>query len=235
MERKLRLRHDNELHSCDSTEGSQQHNQRDRDRALTSQHVSRVPPVSGGCVERPARKSALTFLLVTIRRLDATEGTCICSGHSSSTGSDAPCSAYGPSVVPPKTSRVTFPVQPVKPVTAVQLPVGKPGEWSYEPKFDGFRCISFRSGERVRLQSRQQRPLTQYFPEIAAAVGGLDVDLVLDGEVVLWHEARLDFAALQLRLHPAESRAHALARSMPASACPPTIPRSRPWRSPTTR
>jgi ATP-dependent DNA ligase len=120
-------------------------------------------------------------------------------------------------VVPPKTSRVTFPVQPVKPLTAVQLPVGKPGEWSYEPKFDGFRCISFRSGERVRLQSRQQRPLTQYFPEIAAAVGGLDVDLVLDGEVVLWHEARLDFAALQLRLHPAESRAHALARSMPAS------------------
>ena len=95
--------------------------------------------------------------------------------------------------------------------------MGKPGEWSYEPKFDGFRCISFRSGERVRLQSRQQRPLTQYFPEIAAAVGGLDVDLVLDGEVVLWHEAGSTSQRLQLRLRPAESRAHALARSMPAS------------------
>jgi hypothetical protein len=48
-------------------------------------------------------------------------------------------------------------------VTSAQLPVGKPGEWSYEPKFDGFRCLAFRCGERVRLQSRQQRSLTRYF------------------------------------------------------------------------
>jgi hypothetical protein len=59
-------------------------------------------------------------------------------GHSSSTGSDALCPAYRPAVVPPKIARVSFPVQPVKAVTSAQLPVGKPGEWSYEPKFDGF-------------------------------------------------------------------------------------------------
>jgi ATP-dependent DNA ligase len=69
----------------------------------------------------------------------------------------------------------------------------------------------------VRLQSRQQRGLTRYFPEVAAAVGALDVDVVFDGELVLWHHGRLDFAGLQQRIHPAESRAEALARSMPAS------------------
>jgi ATP-dependent DNA ligase len=91
-------------------------------------------------------------------------------------------------VVPPKTAPVTFPVQPVKPTTSAELPVGKPGKWSYEPKFDGFRCVAFASGDRVRLQSRQQRGLTRYFPEIAAAVGDLDVDVVLDGELVLWRQ-----------------------------------------------
>ena len=120
-------------------------------------------------------------------------------------------------MVPSKIARVSFPVQPVKAVTSAQLPVGKPGEWSYEPKFDGFRCVAFACGERVMLQSRQQRSLTRYFPEIAAAVGALDVDVVLDGELVLWRDGRLDFAALQQRLHPAASRADALARSMPVS------------------
>ena len=91
-------------------------------------------------------------------------------------------------MVPPKTAPVTFPVQPVKPTTSAELPVGKPGKWSYEPKFDGFRCVAFASGDRVRLQSRQQRGLTRYFPEIAAAVGDLDVDVVLDGELVLWRQ-----------------------------------------------
>jgi ATP-dependent DNA ligase len=112
---------------------------------------------------------------------------------------------------------VTYPVQPVKPTTSTELPVGKLGEWSYEPKFDGFRCVAFACGGRVRLQSRQQRGLTRYFPEVAAAVGALDVDVVLDGELVVWRHGRLDFVALQQRIHPAESRADALARSMPAS------------------
>lgn len=105
----------------------------------------------------------------------------------------------------------------MKPTTSAQLPVGKPGEWSYEPKFDGFRCLAFRRGERVRLQSRQQRGLTRYFPEVAAAVGALDVDVVIDGELVLWRHGRLDFAGLQQRFHPAASRTEALARYMPAS------------------
>ena len=105
----------------------------------------------------------------------------------------------------------------MKPTTSTELPVGKLGEWSYEPKFDGFRCVAFACGGRVRLQSRQQRGLTRYFPEVAAAVGALDVDVVLDGELVVWRHGRLDFVALQQRIHPAESRADALARSMPAS------------------
>jgi ATP-dependent DNA ligase len=120
-------------------------------------------------------------------------------------------------VVPAKITGVTFPVQLVKAVPATQLPTGASGKWSYEPKFDGFRCVAFRSAERVRLQSRQQRSLTQYFPEIVAAVATMDLDVVLDGELVVCREGRLDFAALQLRLHPAASRARALSRSMPAS------------------
>jgi ATP-dependent DNA ligase len=117
----------------------------------------------------------------------------------------------------PKIAGVTFPIQPVKPVTATSLPSGKPGDWSYEPKFDGFRCIAFRSTDRVQLQSRQQRSLTRYFPEISAAVASLDVAAVLDGELVLWHRGKLDFGALQQRLHPANSRASFLARTLPSS------------------
>ncbi|NMH78644.1 hypothetical protein HF577_16345 [Pseudonocardia xinjiangensis] len=71
--------------------------------------------------------------------------------------------------------------------------------------------------DRVALQSRQQRPLGRYFPEIVCAVSELDVDVVLDGELVLWHEGRMDFAALQGRLHPADSRARELSLAMPAS------------------
>jgi ATP-dependent DNA ligase len=71
--------------------------------------------------------------------------------------------------------------------------------------------------DRVALQSRQQRPLGRYFPEIVCVVSQLDVDVVLDGELVLWHEGRMDFAALQGRLHPVESRARELSLAVPAS------------------
>ena len=118
---------------------------------------------------------------------------------------------------PRKITTVTFAVQPVKAEPSSELPTGTPGKWSYEPKFDGFRCIAFCSADRVRLQSRQQRSLTRYFPEIVAAVAALDADVVLDGELVVWREGRLDFTALQLRLHPAASRADVLSRSMSAS------------------
>ena len=102
-------------------------------------------------------------------------------------------------------------------VTAPQLPTSHPGRWAAEPKLDGFRCITYRSQHHIALHSRQQRSLTRYFPEIVAAVAELDVEVVLDGELVLWREGRVDFAALQQRLHPAASRARELSVAMPAS------------------
>ena len=101
-------------------------------------------------------------------------------------------------------------------VTADQLPLNRPDGWAFEPKFDGFRCVAFRSRDRVALQSRQQRPLGRYFPEIVAAVGELATDAVLDGELVVWNAGHLDFAALQQRLHPSASRVGRLAVALPA-------------------
>jgi ATP-dependent DNA ligase len=72
--------------------------------------------------------------------------------------------------------------------------------WAYEPKFDGFRCIAYSAGGRVSLLSRQGKSLTRCFPEIVAAVSQLRRDVVLDGELVLWRNGRLDFTALQRRL-----------------------------------
>jgi ATP-dependent DNA ligase len=95
--------------------------------------------------------------------------------------------------------------------------MGEPGEWSYEPKFDGFRCVAFSGGGRVKLQSRQERSLTRYFPEVVAALAELAVDVVLDGELVLWRQGQLDFGALQQRLRPADSRAAVLAHTMPTT------------------
>jgi ATP-dependent DNA ligase len=79
------------------------------------------------------------------------------------------------------------------------------------------RCITLRSLGTVALQSRQCRSLTRYFPEIVGAVAELDVDVVLNGELVCWNEGRVDFAALQRRLHPSDTRAQELAGSMPAA------------------
>ena len=118
---------------------------------------------------------------------------------------------------PPVIAGVEYPLRPVRAEPALALPPDRPGGWAWEPKFDGFRCIAFRSSERVVLQSRQQRPLTRYFPEIVAAVGALSREVVLDGELVVWHEARLDFAALQQRIHPADARARQLSIARPAS------------------
>jgi ATP-dependent DNA ligase len=86
-----------------------------------------------------------------------------------------------------------------------------------EPKLDGFRCIAHRGERRVALQSRQQRQLTGYFPEIVAALQELDVEVVLGGELVCWTEGRIDFAALQRRLYPAATRAQQLSVEMPAA------------------
>ena len=108
-----------------------------------------------------------------------------------------------------------YPLPPVVAVSAGELPVGE--KWVYEPKFDGFRCLAHASRGRVRLQSRQMRSLTRYFPEIVAAVAELGEDVVLDGELVVWRQGRLDFAALQERLQPSTAQAGRLAAATPAA------------------
>jgi ATP-dependent DNA ligase len=88
----------------------------------------------------------------------------------------------------------------------------------YEPKWDGFRCIVFRDGDEVELGSRNERPLTRYFPEVVAAVKAhLPERCVVDGEIVVPAGDRLHFEALLQRIHPAESRVTLLAEQTPAS------------------
>ncbi len=107
------------------------------------------------------------------------------------------------------------PVAPMLAKLSRDLPVG---EIRYEPKWDGFRCIIFRDGEDVELGSRNERPLTRYFPDIVEAVRAqLPERCVIDGEVVIAGEHGLDFDALSQRIHPAASRVAMLARQTPAS------------------
>ncbi|OBK05714.1 ATP-dependent DNA ligase [Mycolicibacterium fortuitum] len=88
---------------------------------------------------------------------------------------------------------------------------------SYEPKWDGFRALVFRDGDDVEFGSRNERPMTRYFPELVrAAKAELPPRCVVDGEIVLPAEKGLDFEALQLRLHPAASRVRLLAEHTPA-------------------
>ncbi len=108
------------------------------------------------------------------------------------------------------------PVAPMlaKPVEDIPL-----GEFSYEPKWDGFRSVVFRDGAEVQIGSRNERPMTRYFPEVVAAIqSNLPERCVVDGEIVLPDPSlgRLDFEALQQRIHPAESRVRMLARETPA-------------------
>ncbi|MGH2770828.1 MAG: ATP-dependent DNA ligase [Actinomycetota bacterium] len=106
---------------------------------------------------------------------------------------------------------------PLRPMLA-RLVSEIPEHLIYEPKFDGFRCIVFRDGKEVELGSRNERPLTRYFPElVAAAKDQLPQRCVLDAEIVVRTNQGLDFEALQLRLHPAASRVALLSREIPAS------------------
>src|SRR4051812_48237372 len=93
-----------------------------------------------------------------------------------------------------------------------------PGDgYLYEPKWDGFRCLAARDGERVELRSRHGRPFERYFPEVAAALAQVAPERwVLDGELLVVIDGRFDFAALMQRLHPAASRAQELALRTPA-------------------
>lgn len=92
------------------------------------------------------------------------------------------------------------------------------GEFVFEPKWDGFRCIAFRSGDDVVLGSRNERPLTRYFPEVVPMVlEGLPERCVVDGELIVASGERLDFPALQQRIHPAASRVEMLAEATAAA------------------
>jgi ATP-dependent DNA ligase len=106
---------------------------------------------------------------------------------------------------------------PVAPMLAKSVPAIPPGA-SYEPKWDGFRSICFRDGAEVELGSRNERPMTRYFPELVAAIRAEIPDrCVVDGEIVIATDTGLDFDALQQRIHPADSRVRMLAETTPAS------------------
>ena len=108
------------------------------------------------------------------------------------------------------------PIEPMLAKLTDELPTGD--RWLYEPKWDGFRAIVFRGADDVFIQSRDLRPLDRYFPELhEALLRALPKNCVIDGEIVIAAAGGLDFDALQLRLHPAESRAAKLARETPAS------------------
>lgn len=106
---------------------------------------------------------------------------------------------------------------PVKPMLAKSVAKIPPG-MQYEAKWDGFRAIVFRDRDEVELGSRTGKPLTRYFPELVAALKErLPQRCVLDGEIVIAREGRLDFDALTERIHPADSRVRTLAERTPAS------------------
>ncbi|HTR93568.1 MAG TPA: ATP-dependent DNA ligase [Trebonia sp.] len=108
---------------------------------------------------------------------------------------------------------------PVAPMLAKAVPQIPSGDYLFEPKWDGFRSIVFRDGDEVEIGSRNERPMTRYFPELVDAVlANLPERCVIDGEIVLpdFAAGRLDFEALQLRLHPAASRVRMLAAQTPA-------------------
>ena len=106
---------------------------------------------------------------------------------------------------------------PVKPMKArVRENPPEPPGWVYEPKWDGFRMIAW-SGEQPRLESRNGKTLLRYFPELRSALSELPDGTVLDGEVVVIRNGVTDFDALQMRIHPAESRVNMLSEETPAS------------------
>jgi ATP-dependent DNA ligase len=107
------------------------------------------------------------------------------------------------------------PLPPMEARSVDEVPTGP--EWQYEPKWDGFRCLIFRDGDTVTLQSKAGKPLTRYFPDVVAAVNALAPRrFVLDGEIVVPHGNDLSFDDLLQRIHPAKSRVDKLAAETPA-------------------
>jgi ATP-dependent DNA ligase len=107
------------------------------------------------------------------------------------------------------------PITPMEARSVEEIPTGE--EWQYEPKWDGFRCLGFRDGDKIFLQSKNGQPLARYFPDAADNVAKLPQQrFVLDGELVIPVGGALSFDELQLRLHPAASRVRKLAAAHPA-------------------
>jgi ATP-dependent DNA ligase len=114
-----------------------------------------------------------------------------------------------------KPLQLSEPYFPMEAKLVEEIPVGS--EWSYEPKWDGFRCIVFRAGDKISLQSKSGQPLARYFPDLVAAFKSLGAkNFVLDGEIVIPVAGRLAFDELLLRVHPAASRVKKLAAEHPA-------------------
>jgi ATP-dependent DNA ligase len=108
------------------------------------------------------------------------------------------------------------PVAPMLSAAAAALPAGE--GWLFEPKWDGFRTLVFRDGGEILLQSRDEKPMNRYFPELVAPLlAALPERCVVDGEIVIVGAGGLDFEALLLRIHPAASRVKLLAAQTPAS------------------
>src|SRR5258707_9892186 len=111
---------------------------------------------------------------------------------------------------------VNPPVLPMLAKRVSELPKG--GTWIFEPKWDGFRALVFRDGDEILIQSRDEKSLNRYFPELLESLRSqLPARCALDGEIVLARNDGLDFEALQLRIHPAASRVKRLSQEIPAS------------------
>lgn len=126
----------------------------------------------------------------------------------------------GRHTAPPPEAPTGFTVDPpIEPMLALLTEAMPSGDgWLFEPKWDGFRALVFKDGERIYIQSRDLRPLDRYFPELhPALLASLPARCVVDGEIVLVGARGLDFDVLQLRLHPAASRVKKLSVETPAS------------------
>jgi ATP-dependent DNA ligase len=108
-----------------------------------------------------------------------------------------------------------FPFPPMEALSVDAIPTGK--EWRYEPKWDGFRCLVFRDGDKIELQSKSGRSMTRYFPELVASLAALKPkQFVLDGEIAVPSDGAFSFDALLQRIHPAPSRVRRLSVETPS-------------------
>lgn len=112
-------------------------------------------------------------------------------------------------------SALRRPYPPMEALSVDEIPQG--AQWQYEPKWDGFRCLAFRDGDKIELQSKSGQSLTRYFPDLVAALKALKAKtFVLDGEIVVPEGRAFSFDALLQRIHPAASRVTKLAKETPA-------------------